>query len=184
MRRTFVVALTALLLVASVAAASILRSPQTDSPNITLAASTSGCYEASCNGRDPAGVCDDGITVASQAIVDGMLELRYSPSCKANWGRYTPYRQNAYSYSIIEKIVLHAHVTAWNPGEASVNSAHNDTSMLQFGSSWSQMVDGTKAACAGVELSYSGEGWTSGQTYHSNPPTGWDDKVWQSGPCY
>jgi hypothetical protein len=182
MRRTFVVALAVLLLAVGVAVGDSRRSQPTNSPEIALAAKKSGCYGASCTGKNPTGLCDDGITVASKAVVDGVLELRYSRSCKANWGRYTPYRQNAYGYTL-SKIVIHARVTAWNPGAPSVNSAHTDTSITQFGTSWSQMVDGTKAACTGVELSYSGEGWQTG-VHHSDPPTGWDDKVWQWGLCY
>src|SRR5476649_1249641 len=59
-------------------------------------AATHGCYGASCTGLDPTGRCDsDAYTVASIAInADngvylGQLDLRYSPSCAANWGRFT-----------------------------------------------------------------------------------------------
>ncbi len=58
-------------------------------------ATTNGCYGASCNGRDPSGLCDDGVTVAAMHVNMGMLELRYSPSCKSNWGRYTPYGKDS-----------------------------------------------------------------------------------------
>ncbi len=180
MRRTFVTALVILLLAVGV---TVAQQQPTSSLQIALVANTSGCYGASCHSKNPSRLCDDGITVASKAVVDGMLELRYSPSCKSNWGRYTPYWNTATGYTATGT-TLHARVTAWNPNGPSVNSAHSDTTWYQFGTSWSQMVDGTKAACTGVELRYSGEEWKSGQTYHNNPPTGWDDKLWQWGPCY
>lgn len=55
-------------------------------------AATGGCYGAGCNGLNPMGRCNsDAITVRSIPVQDGILDLRYSPSCKANWGRYNPY---------------------------------------------------------------------------------------------
>jgi len=152
------------------------------SEQIKLVAVTNGCSGAGCNGRNPSGLCDDGITVASQNVTDGLLELRYSRSCKANWGRYTPYWNTAWGYTAMN-IILHPTVSVWNPGGSSYGSAHTDDTWHQFGSSWSQMVDGTKKACTGTWLRYSGEGWVTG-VHRSDPPTGWDDKVWQWGPCY
>lgn len=148
---------------------------------IELVAVTSGCHGASCNGQNPTGTCDDGITVATRDVRDGILELRYSPSCESNWGRYTPYWNTAWGYTASD-IILTPRVTAWSPGGKSVDAANIDNTWHQFGSSWSQMVDGTKETCTGVELTYSGEGWKSNGV---EAPTGWEDeKVWQWGPCY
>lgn len=129
-------------------------------------ATTNGCDGASCNGQDPSGRCDDGITVAAMAVTDGMLELRYSPSCKANWGRYTPYTRTASTYSAA-KIGIYARVTVWNPGSPSYGTAVHANSI--YGSSWSQMTDGRPMACTGVEVvhsfkngDYQSQGWTWG----------------------
>ena len=194
MRRTFLAVLAALLLVAGVAVVN-KRTQQSAveipadapaeaqlQPDLQLIGKKSGCHGAGCRGKNPTNLCDgDAITVGSKAVMDGMLELRYSPSCKSNWGRYTPYRRNAYGYTYVDDIALHARVTAWNPGSPSVGSAHTDTSLAQFGTSWSQMVDGTKEACTGVELVKSSESAKSGM---SQTPTGWMDKTWEWGPCY
>lgn len=81
------------------------------------------CYGASCNGLDPNGRCtNDAKTVASTAVKDGMLELRYSDSCKANWGHYTMYWRTALTFVRVNS-GMHARVTAWNPGEPSVGTA-------------------------------------------------------------
>ncbi|WP_406085941.1 DUF2690 domain-containing protein [Kitasatospora purpeofusca] len=48
-----------------------------------------GCSGLSCFGLDPAntGCSADGYTVESVGSTKGTIELRYSPSCKANWAR-------------------------------------------------------------------------------------------------
>ncbi|MFD4910156.1 DUF2690 domain-containing protein [Kitasatospora purpeofusca] len=50
---------------------------------------TAGCYGASCHGMDPvdAGCSADAYTVESRDSAEGTIELRYSPSCRANWAR-------------------------------------------------------------------------------------------------
>ncbi|MGW7446643.1 DUF2690 domain-containing protein [Kitasatospora sp. NPDC054795] len=50
---------------------------------------TAGCYGSSCNGLDPVdmGCSPDAYTVESVASTLGTIELRYSPSCRANWAR-------------------------------------------------------------------------------------------------
>ncbi|MFD6890255.1 DUF2690 domain-containing protein [Streptomyces sp. NPDC059957] len=64
----------------------------------TASAATS-CYAASCNGLNPANtICqNDARTVSTGAF--GSMELRYSPSCRAAWGRFV---LNAPSGSRIE----------------------------------------------------------------------------------
>ncbi len=134
-------------------------------------AATGGCYGASCNGRDPSGLCDDGVTVATTTVAEGLLELRYSPSCGANWGRYTPWQPNAYGYFLQGK-GIYARVTVWNPGSPSYGTAHHDMTWNNFGSSWSQMADGTKMACTGVEVVITGD------------KGDYDSQGWDEGPCY
>lgn len=117
----------------------------------TLVANYAGCYGGSCNGLDPSKYCTDGQTVASMDVKGhGLLELRYSPSCKANWGRYTAYTGWALGLAASSQ-TIYAKVTAWNPGGTSYMTAH-DFSVPQTGSSWSQMVDGVVKACTGVEV--------------------------------
>ncbi len=147
------------------------KNAQGTSRQIVLVANSNGCYGAGCNGKDPSGLCADGITVASQAVTDGLLELRYSPSCSANWGRYTPWRRDAISYFMQGKGIF-ARVTAWNPDSHSYGTAHHDTTWNNFGSSWSQMVDGTKAACVGVEVVITGDNGD------------YESQGWNWGPCY
>lgn len=157
----------------------------------TASAATGGCYGAGCNGLDPAGRCDgDAITVASKDITSGILELRYSRSCAANWGRYTPYKSGAYGRFFTNTSHI-ARVTSWNPGGTSYGAAHYEASISGFSTSWSQMVDGTKAACTGVGISSGGQvhGSTprtdlTPEAVDDNPPIDWEDEVWNWGPCY
>ena len=143
-----------------------------------------GCYGAGCRGMNPSGMCNDGITVASKNVTDGFLELRYSKFCKANWGRYTPWRRNALGYAAQSK-VMYVRITAWNPGTPSTGVAHQDTSPNNFGSSWSKMVDGTKTACTGVEILISQPGFVAPRK-HSwgwSSEEGLDSQGWSWGPC-
>lgn len=132
-------------------------------------ATTGGCYGASCNGQDPSGRCDDGITVAAMGVTYGMLELRYSPSCKSNWGRYTPYGKDAAGW-FAQRTGIWVRVTTWNPGGPSYQTAHHSLALVA-GSSWSQMTDGRPTACTGVEV------------YLSKPNGNIESQGWNWGPC-
>jgi hypothetical protein len=148
------------------------------SEQITLAGHD-GCYGATCNGKNPSDYCTDGRTVAAMGVYGGMLELRYSRSCKANWARYTPYRRELES--------LYPRVTVWNPGGTSYKLAH--LSMGFNGSSWTEMTDGTKTACTGVEIvviHQSGNDHKIEETYPDAQydVNGEDDSQgWTWGPC-
>ncbi|MFD9271582.1 DUF2690 domain-containing protein [Streptomyces goshikiensis] len=50
---------------------------------------TVGCYGPSCADKDPVDMAcsTDAYTVDSASSALGTVELRYSPSCKANWAR-------------------------------------------------------------------------------------------------
>ncbi|WP_203913051.1 DUF2690 domain-containing protein [Rhizocola hellebori] len=62
-------------------------------------ANAGGCYGSSCNGRNPQGLCSaDARTAKSVTTPYGVLvELRYSPSCRAAWGRIL----NAYTNDVV-----------------------------------------------------------------------------------
>lgn len=143
-----------------------------DSPT----AAAASCSGASCAGKDPekAGCLDGARTIGAMDVQGrGMLELRYSPVCKANWGRFSSYWR-ADAFGAISEGTSYARVTAWNPGGPSQGLA----SWRQgLGASWwSRMVDGNKKACTGVELFASSP--TPGGTSRTNDSLGW---TW--GPC-
>ena len=157
--------LTAVLLVLGFAVTGVAITP---APALAAA-----CYGSGCDGLDPEGRCSgDAQTVASMAVTDGMLELRWSPSCVANWGRYTPYWRTVAGYALANPpIGIWARVTVWNPGMPSYGSAH-DADINPFASSWSQMTDGRLRACTGVEVvhtfgngDYESQGWVWGPCY-------------------
>src|SRR5215217_3527570 len=93
-------------------------------PASPAVAATGGCYGASCTGLDPTGRCDgDAYTVFSIAINDaamylGQLDLRYSPSCAANWGRFTTASGARYVtlWLANQPVPVGGRVTVWNPG--------------------------------------------------------------------
>jgi hypothetical protein len=64
-----------------------------DPTGSTAPAAVSGtCDGAACNGQDPqsTGCAADAITADSVVEKGVTLELRYSPSCHANWARIVP----------------------------------------------------------------------------------------------
>lgn len=134
------------------------------------------CNGTSCNDLDPVGRCDaDAITVAVRDVTFGRLELRYSPACVANWGRYTPYlRTQAFYLFNPRPISFNARVTVWNPGENSYGVAKRP--FWPFASTYSKMTDGSKVACTGVEVSEMGH-----ETIEQPDLTPYP---WENGPCY
>ena len=133
-----------------------------------VSAATGGCYAYGCNGLNPVGKCDgDAFTVASKSVHWGVLELRYSPSCVANWGRYTPGTREAWNLLWMGKGIWVAQLTSWNPHDYSYGIAYRSNSL--FGASWSTMTDGRRKACTGVEVvitsdngDYDSQGWDWG----------------------
>jgi hypothetical protein len=154
------------------------------SEKLALVAYTGGCYGGSCNGKDPSDYCTDGRTVAAMKAPDGMLELRYSPSCRANWGRYTPYGRNVGYYTKYQQ-TIYARVTAWNPGGQSYGTAHRSW----VNSTWSRMADGRGTACTGVEvviINQGGDDYKIANEYPDGQPdfSGEADSLgWTWGPC-
>ncbi|MEU3570327.1 DUF2690 domain-containing protein [Kitasatospora sp. NPDC036755] len=71
------------------AAATALTGLTAPTASATTTQVTAGCYRSSCNGQDPVdmGCNTDAYTVESAWSEYGTIELRYSPSCKANWAR-------------------------------------------------------------------------------------------------
>lgn len=150
------------------------------------AAATGKCLGASCTGLDPTNRCDgDAYTVHSMAINDaalylGQLDLRYSPSCKANWGRFSTASGARYIalWSQRQPYPYGGRVTVWNPGGVSQQpvQANYTCSAAPFSTCtfWSKMVDGRGLACTGVEP------WTRVDDPYSPGP---ESKGWFWGPC-
>jgi hypothetical protein len=146
-------------------------------------AATHGCYGASCTGLDPTGRCDgDAYTVLSIAINSGplymgQLDLRYSPGCAANWGRFTTASgaRDVTLWLANQPFPFGGRVTAWNPGGPSQQSVQSNYSCgsAPFGSCsfWSRMVDGRGKACTGVE------------PFTDSYPDGVESQGWFWGPC-
>lgn len=138
---------------------------------------TGGCYGASCNDRNPQGLCGgDAKTVGAMDVGDGMLELRWSPSCAANWGRFTAYSRTEATY-LSSHVIIHARVTVWNPGAQSYQTAHHALNIGE--STWSNMTDGRPQACTGVEITH---------VYQADSGSGavddYQSQGWTWGPCY
>ena len=135
--------------------------------SVAPAANAASCYGSSCAGKNPSGTsCErDARTVGAMTVGgDGMLELRYSPSCKANWGRFSTYWRSDLFNMNAGTGISYARVTSWNPGGRSRGVADWRTNGLSA-TWWSKMVDGTKRACTGVELvsqPSDSQGWTWG----------------------
>ncbi|GAB3666676.1 DUF2690 domain-containing protein [Streptomyces sparsus] len=55
----------------------------------TTSANAATCYAGSCDGVNPIGTscAKDAITAASRSYQGKTIQLRYSPSCRAAWGR-------------------------------------------------------------------------------------------------
>ncbi|MGW7582393.1 DUF2690 domain-containing protein [Kitasatospora sp. NPDC054768] len=72
---------------------------------------TAGCYGSSCNGQDPVdmGCSPDAYTVESVDSAKGTIELRYSPSCKANWARISGASNGQEFYVYNESLVVWWH---------------------------------------------------------------------------
>jgi hypothetical protein len=101
----------------------------------TPAAHAAACYGSGCDGLDPqaTGCYADAITPAGAGTIwaGGVkLELRYSPSCGANWARMTPGQ------------------FGWHFYVHNANGAYHDSTGLGESSTWTAMVDGTVAAQA------------------------------------
>jgi hypothetical protein len=121
----------------------------------TPAQAGGSCYGASCNGKNPTGTsCErDARTVMAMDVQgSGMLELRYSDSCKANWGRFSSYWAYDITNALAGTAISHAAVYTWNPNQALHGVAAERLTLFTGSSWWTSMVDGTITACTGVEL--------------------------------
>ncbi|MFD8542629.1 DUF2690 domain-containing protein [Streptomyces sp. NPDC059649] len=70
-------------------AGALLAGGLVTAPSASASAATS-CLGSSCNGRNPAHTtcANDARTVAEGSGPITAMELRYSPSCRAAWGRF------------------------------------------------------------------------------------------------
>lgn len=150
----------------------------------STSAQAAACYGASCTGRNPQGTCNgsDAKTVGAMNVNlagqnQGMLELRWSPSCVANWGRFTPYWR--WESGLAEsEIAIFARVTVWNPGAPSQGTAYNARYFVGE-STYSFMTDGRPRACTGVEVFHLHNAGNP-----SGAPGDMESLGWFWGPCY
>jgi hypothetical protein len=162
-------------------------------PATPASAATGGCKASGCVGLDPMGRCDgDAYTVRSIAIITdngyaGQLDLRYSKSCVANWGRFTvSHNLGKFVASFVGPVPLYGRVTVWNPGKPSQQPAQANILSWAFSgeyTTWSKMVDGTGLACTGVEPFYHDLTNQSGPVGPNYGNGGIESKGWFWGPC-
>lgn len=141
-------------------------------------AAAAACYGAGCTGQNPEGRCNgDAKTVGAMDVNrEGIIELRWSPSCVANWGRFTPYSRTEAGYAAAG-IAFYARVTVWNAGAPSQGTAYHGLNLGE--STYSHMTDGRPRACTGVEIFH---------IYNAGNPSGapgdMQSQGWFWGPCY
>ncbi|MFF7680041.1 DUF2690 domain-containing protein [Actinacidiphila glaucinigra] len=64
---------------------------------LTSPASAATCSGSSCDGKNPSSYCQsDARTVQSLALGQAVLELRYSPTCRAAWARISNASYNTF----------------------------------------------------------------------------------------
>ena len=118
------------------------------------------------------------IAIIAGGYYAGQLDLRYSPSCKANWGRYTAPSgwREIMNDSMGIPIPITGRVTAWNPGGVSQQTVQGNVFRfsLRGYTVWSYMVDGRGLACTGVEPVF-------GSPSSQFPSL--ESKGWFWGPC-
>lgn len=75
------------------AAAIAVSAPMALFTGVTPATAAVGCYGDYCSGEDPETTqcAKDAITLEVLETDSGRGELRWSPSCKTNWGRFEQY---------------------------------------------------------------------------------------------
>jgi len=156
-------------------------------PITSTSAYAAPCYGASCIGLDPVKYCsNDAITVASEAVVDqklgyaGQIDLRYSRSCAANWGRFSATfgKREVIRFGLLSLYYVDdGAISAWNPGQPSQKTIWSEGGSvvgLFRQTRWTYMVDGTKKACVGVRPHY----------ITPVPSDHGDFASWFEGPCF
>ncbi|GAA0951475.1 DUF2690 domain-containing protein [Nonomuraea longicatena] len=84
-------------LLAALTLAAPARAEPAPEPEFT-AAQALACSGSACDGKDPAAYCGgDARTLDSLTLGAAILELRYSPSCRAAWARISNARWEPYS---------------------------------------------------------------------------------------
>lgn len=139
---------------------------------LTPAASASAstyCYGEECEGIDPAStICaNDAQTIGSMSVHGGQLDLRWSSSCNAAWGRYSDDGISSVSNAVAETAITYGRVTAWNPGGVSQGVVGEAYGFPAGASWWSGMVPADRRTCTGVEVV------TQAETF-----------AWTWGPCH
>lgn len=145
------------------------------------AAEPPDCYGFTCADLDPASTncVNDAKTIGAMNVNgDGMLELRWSRSCNASWGRFSTYRRAELYGSLTDSGISYARVTAWNPYHESKPVAGSAYDGLTH-TWWTAMVSGSVRSCTGVELVAQDGSPTGNRWYTANRSLGW---TW--GPCH
>lgn len=124
-------------------------------------ASAAGCYGDWCSGKDPTatGCANDAITVASTDAGVGRLDLRWSPSCKTNWGRFYLYPTRSdgggYVYAIQPSTGYKTNNGGWQAGT---------WSSLTSQTTWSPMIYSPTRCVKAVVGRYPGWRWNTVET--------------------
>lgn len=145
------------------------------------AAASSTCYGESCVGLNPAltSCANDAKTIGAMDVMgSGMLELRWSRSCNASWGRFSTYWLYDITNASAKTGISYARVTAWNPGQPSQEVIESRTGTFTGSTYWTGMVSGDTWSCTGVELLAQDAPATGSNWYTDTTSLGW---VW--GPC-
>lgn len=108
------------------------------------------CDRTSCVGRDPSttSCAGDARTILfrdyrAENYASFRIEVRYSPSCRAAWGRLTVWSGSNVGFAL----------SAWNPNAPSVGTVGGNGN-----TSWTAMIDGVPADCAGSHF-YVNSNW-------------------------
>jgi hypothetical protein len=111
-------------------------------------ASAASCYGASCRGIDPntSSCVGDATTIKwgdyqAESYASFRIEVRYSRSCNAAWGRLIVYSGNNVGFAL----------TAWNPNTPSVGAVSHSGN-----TTWTAMIDGSLLDCAGSQFYVNG----------------------------
>lgn len=136
------------------------------------ASSSPSCYGQTCDGKDPAATncTEDNHTIYSkEAIVDGVsygvVELRYSPSCYANWVRFAPWGGLRGLLGTVTGGEVSGKPWIWRLGVPnSLRGGINESSPagLSAPTTWTSMVTAEGTTCWSVQIYYT-ESSTSGE---------------------
>ena len=107
------------------------------------------CYGGSCRGHDPGPTpcANDAVTIkawdyTAESSASFRIEVRYSRSCNAAWGRLVVYSGYNVGFAL----------SAWNPNTPSVGAVGHSGN-----TTWTAMIDGSPLDCAGSQFYVNGQ---------------------------